>query len=440
MKQNKVRLMASVLGISVLLSACGNQSGEVSSSSTTNEVDSTERVSIDFWYGLGSVAGETMEEIIKEFNESQENVTVKGVQQADYSETWQKVQASLAAQNAPAVFIAQSGTVNAYGGDEGVLEPLDEYLSTEGFNEDDLLDVFTKNNEIDGQTYAVPAYGTTQIMYFNQEVFDEAGIDPTEAFSSWENLASASEEIKEKTAATDGHMIMWGADNLADLALSNGGSFLSEDGKKATINQPEWVEAWEFARTQLHEDENMGIISGGQGWEYWYKTIDQVMTGNAGSYTGSSGDRGDLDFSKIDARKQPGLNGHEAKPVAGGLNMAIPKITEQEEKDAAFEWITYFTSAEVQAKWSQTIGYVPVRESTVDVPEYKQFLEENPYANIPFEQSLTASPVFIDPTGGKINDALTIAADKVELENISAKEALDEANQVAQKELDKINN
>lgn len=184
----------------------------------------------------------------------------------------------------------------------------------------------------------------------------------------------------------------------------------------------------------------MGIISGGQGWEYWYKTIDQVMTGNAGSYTGSSGDRGDLDFSKIDARKQPGLNGHEAKPVAGGLNMAIPKITEQEEKDAAFEWITYFTSAEVQAKWSQTIGYVPVRESTVDVPEYKQFLEENPYANIPFEQSLTASPVFIDPTGGKINDALTIAADKVELENISAKEALDEANQVAQKELDKINN
>lgn len=431
MLRKKVKFVITIVVLALLLSACGSQSAG------TNKTASG-KVTIEFWYGLGSVAGETMEEIIEEFNASQDEVVVKGVQQADYSETWQKVQAGLAAKNAPAVFIAQPGTINAYGGKKGVLEPLDKYTSEQDFDKTDFLEVFTKNNEIDGETYAIPAYGTTQIMYYNKEVYESAGVDATTAFSSWENLAQASKTIKEKQGAENGHMIMWGADNLTDLALSNGGSYLSKDGKTVMINSPEWIEAWEFAREQLYETKDMSVISGGQGWEYWYKTIDQVMTGKAASYTGSSGDRGDLDFIKIDAQKQPGLNGNEAKPVAGSLNMAIPKIAEQEQKDAAFKWITYFTSATVQAKWSQKIGYVPVRQSTEEVAEYKKFLEENAYAKVPFEQAQVASPVFIDPTGGKIIDALKIAADKVELENISAKEALDAANEVAQKELDKI--
>ena len=43
-----------------------------------------------------------------------------------------------------------------------------------------------------------------------------------------------------------------------------------------------------------------------------------------------------------------------------------------------------------------------------------------------------------DPTGGKIADALSIAADKVEIEGISAKEALDEAQKTAQEALDNV--
>ena len=87
-----------------------------------------------------------------------------------------------------------------------------------------------------------------------------------------------------------------------------------------------------------------------------------------------------------------------------------------------------------------TIGYIPVRESTMQVPEYQQHVEENPYAGIPYQQALHASPEFIDPTGGLITDALAIAADKVELENISAQDALNEAAEVAQQALDDHNN
>ena len=41
-----------------------------------------------------------------------------------------------------------------------------------------------------------------------------------------------------------------------------------------------------------------------------------------------------------------------------------------------------------------------------------------------------------DPTNGAVKDALKIAADKVEIEGISAQEALDEAQAAAQAALD----
>ena len=430
----KIKILTLIVLIVSLLAACAG-----GNSADKTAKDSSGSVEIDFWYGLGSIAGETMESMIADFNASQDEVVVKGVQQADYGETWQKVQAALAAGNAPAVFIGDVGLADAYGGEDGILEPLDEYMASEEFNKDDFMQVFTEPNIIDGKMYGLPAYGTSQIMYYNTKVFEQAGVDPDEAFSSWENLAEASKVIQEKSDAEFGHMIMWGPDNLIDMALSNGGQIISEDGKKVLINSPEWVEAWEFARKQIHEDQTMGLISGGQGWEYWYKTIDQVMNGNAGSYTGSSGDRGDLDFSYIDAREQPGLNGNEGKPMAETLSMHISKAVDQAEKDAAFKWMEYFTSPEVQAQWSMKIGYIPVRQSTTEVPEYKQFVEENSYADVPYQQALHASPSFVDPTGNKIFDALSIATDKVELQNVPAKEALDKAAKVAQKALDEIN-
>lgn len=436
----KMKIFAVLVLLVSLLAACANNgSSDSEDKKDEGTKTSSEPVEIEFWYGLGSVAGETMESIIADFNASQDEVVLTGIQQANYSETWQKVQAGLAAGNAPAVFIGDAGLAAAYGGEDGILEPLDEYMSSDEFNKDDLLPVFTEPNIIDGKTYGLPAYGTSQIMYFNTKVFEAAGVDPDEAFSSWEKLAEASKTIQEKSDAEFGHMIMWGSGNLVDMALSNGGQILSEDGKTVLINSPEWLEAWDFARKQIHEEKTMGLISGGQGWEYWYKTIDQVMNGNAGGYTGSSGDRGDLDFSYIDAREQPGMNGNEGKPTAGSLNMHVSKASDQAEKDAAFKWMEYFTSPEVQAQWSMKIGYIPVRQSTMEVAEYKKSVEENPYAGIPYKQALHASPSFIDPTGGKISDALSIATDKVELQNVSAGKALDEAAEVAQKALDEAN-
>ena len=83
-------------------------------------------------------------------------------------------------------------------------------------------------------------------------------------------------------------------------------------------------------------------------------------------------------------------------------------------------------------------GYIPVRLSAQEDPEYKDYLEKNPQAKVPLTQASHASPEFLDPTGGKITDALTKACDRVEIENVSAEKALKEAKAEAQKALDGV--
>lgn len=413
--------------------ACSDTKEEAGAS---NEKAADKPVEIEFWYGLGSEADKKMKEIIKSFNESQEDVLVKAVPQASYDETYQKLQAAIASDTAPGVFITGGKELQDLSRKEAIVS-LDEFIEADSdVEQSDFLDVFIEPTKIEDSIYALPAYGTTQVMYYRKDLYEEAGIDPKEAFASWENVAKAAKTFQEKQITKFGHLPMWGPDNLMDIALSNGGKILSEDGKEVLIDRPEWVEAWEFIQKQIHDEKTMKINSGGQGWEYWYKTIDEVMNGSATGYTGSSGDKGNLDFSIIDSAIQPGMNGNDPKPNVGALFMAIPEGIAAEEKEAAYEWMRYFTSPEVNADWAKEIGYIPVKHAAMDVPEYATFLEENPYAAIPFEQAQIGTPTFIDPTGGKIMDALSIAADKVELENISAKDALQEAKEVAQKALE----
>jgi multiple sugar transport system substrate-binding protein len=431
---NKNLFKLSLVGISslALLSACGEE-GE----GTTDTEATGETVEIEFWYGLGSVAGETMEEIIQEFNDSQDQYHVTGVQQADYGETFQNIQAAIASDTAPGLALLGVEHIHALAGSQA-LEPLNEYVERDDFDLEDYTQSFTDILTIDGNLYGLPAWATTQVMYYNIPIFEEAGIDPEEAFASWENLIEAAEEIQAGGYADYGFAPLPGSGNISDIALSNGGTILNEDGTEVMIDSPEWIEAWETIRIALHEDEIFKMNSGGEGWEYWYRTIDEVLEGHVAGYIGSSGDKGDLDFDIIGSAVQPGMNGNSPAPVAGANNLAVPSSISDEEKEAGFAFAAFFTDIEAQNKWTQTIGYIPVRAGILDDEEYQAYVEETPAFDIPFQQSQHATS-WLDPTGGQINDAISIAADQVLLENIPAAEALEQAKEAAQEALDAHN-
>lgn len=429
----KRKLMSALLA-GVMLAGC-------SGGSTAASTQDGGKITVEFWYAGGKTAVGVIQDIVDKYNASQDVYEVKTVTQADYSETYQKVQAAIAGNAAPDLVLLDPSAARVLS-EKSILTDLNPYTQKdETFNADDLITAFYEQGaDENGKQFALPAYGTTQVLYYNVQAFKDAGVDPS-SIETWQDLGEAAAKIKATGKYEYGWEPMWGPDNLIDAAFSNGASVFSADGTKVTINSKEWVDVFEQFRKWIHEDETMAIHSGGQGWEYWYATIDDVIQNKAGGYTGSSGDQADLDFNIVQAMEQPAWSSSTtSSPTATALTMSVFENSSEAEKQGAYEFLRYFVSVESQVAWNTTVGYVAVNKQILDDPTYQEFLESHPQAAVPFSQAEHASLYPVDPTNGQVYDALKIAADKIEIDNVPAQQALDEAQKTAQEALDAVLN
>ena len=436
----KKRTIALTLAMLTMVSAVGCGKSESGNTAKGGNESASGPVEIEFWYGLGGTLGETMEEMIVAFNESQDEVVVKGVVQSSYEETSKMLQAAIASGEVPACYLGSYIDSTTFA-EKGVLEYMDDYIAADPeFDKDDIIEAFMDYcRDSEGHVYSLPVWGTTQVVYYRKDMFEEVGLDPDEVFATWQNVADAARTLQEhyKTEEPNffGFEPMSGPDCLVDIACSNAGTIVSEDEKTVTFNSDAFVEAMESARKWINEEKIMGIHFGGDGWEYWYKTIDDVMQGRAGGYIGSSGDQGDLDFNIIAAHVQPGFNDNPPKPYVDPITAAIVKKAPDVEKQAAFKFLTYLNKVGTK-NFSMSAGYVPVRSSVKEDEEYKAYLEKNPQALVPIEQAELGRRKWHDITGGDVMTALSDACDLIEIENVPAKEALDDAAVIAQQALD----
>lgn len=417
--------------------SASTSSGTTKDTSSSKNSDSKDKTEINFWYSGGKTAVNVVQDIIDSYNASQDKYTVKAVTQADYDETYQKLQAAIAGNVAPDVVLLNATAARSLS-DKKLVSDLSSMIKADSdFKKDNYLSVFYNQGVDDsGKVFALPAYGTTQIMYYNRAAFQDAGVNASD-IKTWQDLAAAAKKIKDTGKYTYGWEPMWGPDNLIDAALSNGATIFNDDKTKVTLNTKEWVDVWESIRGWIHDDKTMAIHSGGQGWEYWYATIDDVMKNVAGGYTGSSGDQGDLDFSIVGAMEQPAWqDGTTSAPIASALTLSIPSQVSKEKQQGAYDFMKYFTNAKNQTTWTMKTGYVPVNKLVNEEADYKDYIAKNPQAAVPLSQAAHATVYPYDPTNGAIHDALKKAADEVEIDGVSAQKALDEAQKTAQAALD----
>lgn len=473
MKKKIVSVMlASMLAISTLAGCSTNQSSEEATSDSASSVTdaatetatetetkdetatsaSNAPVEIEFWHALGGDLGNSLQSIIDSYNASQSEYVIKPVVIGSYSEIDEKLQAAYVAKNVPAL-VAGGSQDTFY--QKNLVENFEDYMTSD-YNKDDIVGGFMDAATRDGKMVFAPAYGTSQVLYYNKAVLEEAGY--TEAdLSKWQSL----ESLKDKVVGIDtgkGKIQyvwepMWGYNNMVDVVSSAGGKFISEDGKTVLINDATWVSILDQFRQWINDDKSMAIHSGGQGWEYWYKTMDDWVYGTSLGYTGSPGDytialeaitkaKADGYKTEFAVAMQPGWENNDPAPYFSSVMYYIPKssnLTEEQKKGAA-DFVTYATNTENTAKFSMETGYAAVRNSVLELADYQTYLESNPDADVALKQiDLYAVPEFVDPTGGAITSALKDAVDKIQIENISAQEALDYAAKEAQKALDKVN-
>ena len=132
------------------------------------------KIVVHYWEKWTGFEGEAMQEIVDDFNASQDRIFVKILTISDIA---QKMMLATAGGNPPDIAGLGTGSVSAFA-DKGALTPLDGMFKKSNLKKEDYLPVYIKQCEHHGFLWAVPSTPATIALHWNKKLFRAAGFDP----------------------------------------------------------------------------------------------------------------------------------------------------------------------------------------------------------------------------------------------------------------------
>ncbi|MFA6776042.1 MAG: ABC transporter substrate-binding protein [Sphaerochaetaceae bacterium] len=326
-------------------------------------------VELTFWSLFTGGDGEFFDAMIKEFNESQNEVKMVN-SMVKFDDYYTKLTTALAAKTAPDVVVCHQANLLNY-------VPNGSFLALDQYIDKTTLDDFQQEPlnacRFDGKLYSLPLDVHPIVFYYNKDILKEAGI--TTLPSSAEDFIKDSQIIKEKTGKwgmlVDNTTGTYKAYTLTRLFFSmmkqEGGSFLTSDNKKANFNNEKGVAALNF----LKDTVNTYKINPDQ-LDY-DAAMNQFKLGEGAFYFNGVWATGTLETVKglnFGAAPLPAFFGKEDWAWAGSHTLAIPTQKNQDPKkvQAAVKFIEWMTAhGELWAK----AGHIPTRKSVAAKDSFK---------------------------------------------------------------------
>lgn len=388
------------------------------------------KVKVTFWHGLSGPLGDTLNEMIREFNRTHEDIEVVANPISSYAALSQKLMASIQAKKQPDIAqVFESWTTKYIEAD--VLCSFDELMKQDkNFDPASLQDiypVFLKSNTFDGTIYSFPFNKSVRAYFYNKDDFYRAGFDPNHFPTTWEEFRSYCAKLTRDTN-NDGKADVFGTNynvnewQFINLLHQAGGRILDDNGKPV-INSPSGVEALSYVTDLINKDKSVYVVRE-------YEGQNDFLAGIVAMYEGSS-------VSITHMRQQP-INfniGYAPLPIhksnqnaVSGANIVIFKSGDKKREQAAWEFIKWFTDTEQTAKWSAKTCYMPVRRSAMASATLQNFLAEFPQFQGIYDQLENAVYEPQIAAWFKARPELKGFLEKAMRGSSSPKQALDEAN------------
>jgi multiple sugar transport system substrate-binding protein len=352
-----------------------------------------------WWHNHSGVREERLAEIIDQFNSDNEcGITVDAQNQGSYGDIRDKVNAGIAAGEVPAALIVGYQNDQAFYQLNGALVDFNIFVNdpTWGLTEEEIADFYPVFWEqglhpaFDNQRLGFPPNRSEEMLYYNQTVLEELGYDaPPATPEEFREMACAAAEAKGD--GTGGYILRADASATAAWTYAFGGDILNEEGTGYVLNGPATVEALTFLQ-ELYNDGCAYFFTEGYP-ETELAARNAVFT--QGSSSGIPFYQEAIDTVAEEAGRDPDVWGVTAIPhttpdpvqnIYGG-DVMIP-VTTPEQELAAWIFVKWFTSPEIQAQWVAASGYFPTRASTpvddyvataVGGTQWAQALELLPY-------------------------------------------------------------
>lgn len=376
-------------------------------------------VEITFWHQYDKANAELITVFVDEFNKANPDIKVNAVIQPSYDEYKTLLQTSILSNTTPDLasvdLIWVPGLVKS-----NALEPLDDFIAADStFDIDDFYPLLVNYDMMDGKRYALPMSANNMQVIWNKDLFAKAGLDPEVAPKTWDEMQQMAETCADPQNGVvgfefytqpTGEGITW---QFQVWLWAAGAQFLNEDNTQAAFNSPEGVKALTFVSDMLKGKGSIPAPWGAFGEGKACMQLD-------GSWL--FGYRKDAPFQWGIAAVPAPVGGQTASNI-GGEHLILFKNSAQ--KEAVWKFMTFLTSSETQLRWDKETGFMPVRKSVGENPEYLKWVNETeprmlPFVEgMPFAHTRPATPLY-----NEISDAFSREIQKAYLGDSTPEQAL----------------
>lgn len=365
-------ILLAVMLLGTVLSACGQNEtagdptaapSQAAEDETSNEGTDAEPVTIQFWNGFTASDGDILREIYDRFNaENGKGITVE-MDIMPWDNLFESLAPALATNTAPALLLLGSERIPEYAASGGIVA-LDDFWGWSGLDVNNYLENVRQTFVLNDITYGIPMQYNTQYLYWNKDLFTEAGLDPEAPPTTFEEMVSYAEAMTDASKEQYGMGIATGNANITNFLWSNGGDWLNADQTEAVCDSPEAVEVLTMLQGIFENGYSPVGMTGAD--------LDNLLyAGQLGMYINGPW--------LINGCHEAGLNyGIGAVPAANDGNLQVPgggvafmvtSSADEAQKEACYEAMKYWLSKDVLKEWSIRNGFPPFSEEVIADPE-----------------------------------------------------------------------
>ena len=344
------------------------------------EAPAREKQTLQVWYAVSGTSGDKFVAMSKAFDEGNDLVDLELSYSGGSADTATKVSAALLTNTQPDVALMYAGPLYTGGRNDYAMA---ELVKRAEYDVDDIFPGMLDYCTYMGQGICAVPFGiSTQVMYY---ILEKAGVDMTNPPKTWQEFYDLCADLLVKLGGEGKDFTAFDVSDAPWLFKSmlkqNGCEIVvqGEDGKiKPVYNDAAALEVTDFWYSLV----TSGIMAAGE----HDNAENRFLSGNCAFIAATSNRisrwRGATEF-ELGAIEMPYFKNQS---LALGGNVMVILTDDPQKVEAAWEYVSYLTTAENNAEFALATGYLPIRKSELNNPDIQKALSENALYSIAFKQ------------------------------------------------------
>ncbi len=339
---------------------------------------------ITFYYpvAVGGPITKTIDGFAEQFEKENAGIKVKPVYSGTYQETIVKALTANKAGTPPTTAILLSTDMFTLI-DEDAIIPFDNADAAPFFP------AFLANSQTGGKTWGIPFQRSTIVLYWNKELFKEAGLDPNRAPANWDEMLAYAQKLTKHDAS--GNTTQWGVQIPSSgfpywlfqgLTTPNGVELMNQAGTETYFDKPAVIEALQYwvDLGRKHKVHPAGVVEWGTTpKDFFEKKVAMIWTTTGNLTNVKNNAKFDFGVAMLPEKKRRG------SPTGGG-NFYVFKQATKGEQAAAVKFAKWMTAPERAAQWGIDTGYVAVRADAWQTAKMQEYVKGFPVAAVARDQ------------------------------------------------------